>query len=283
MPDAGFIPWPVFAAIATATVFMVMFSIGIAMDARGLRWALTQPSLVARSLLSVLVIVPIVAVAIAQGMGLSRESQIGIALMAISPGAPVALRRSLDAGSRGSFAAVLQLLIALLAVVTVPLSVIGLNVIHQTHGEVSVLVVLKQVLIAQVIPLSLGLAIRAVWPAVATRVEPRARQLAAVMLGAFAVVVLASIWRLVFGAGLLVFVSAIAITALALAIGHALGGPAKETRTAVAISSGLRNPGLALLIATSNRAPAEISATIFAYLIWAALAVTVYIAARRKK
>ena len=102
------------------------------------------------------------------------------------------------------------------------------------------------------------------------------------MLGSFALVVLASIWRLVFGAGLLFSAGVIGITLAALAIGHALGGPSRETRTAVAISSALRNPGLALLVATSNGAPPEVSATIFAYLIWAAVTVTVYVAARRR-
>ena len=99
---------------------------------------------------------------------------------------------------------------------------------------------------------------------------------------AFLIVVLASIWRLVFGAGLIVAFGVMAITAVALMAGHFLGGPAKETRTAVAISSALRNPGLALLVATSNHAPTEVSATIFAYLIWAAAATGVYIATRRR-
>jgi BASS family bile acid:Na+ symporter len=282
MPDTGFIPWSVFGLIATATVFAVMFAIGVAMEVRDLRWAASQPALVLRSLVSVLVIVPVVAIAIAQALGVSFEAQVGIALMAISPGAPVALRRSLDAGGHHSFAAVLQLLVASLAVATMPLSILALNAFHGTHGQVAAGVVLKQVLIAQLFPLSLGLMIRRVWPAAATRLEPAMRQLAGVMLAAFAVVVLASIWRLVFAAGVVLSAGVVAITAAALIIGHLLGGPLEETRTAVAISSALRNPGLALLVATSNGAPPGVSATIFAYLIWAAVTVTVYIAVRRR-
>ena len=282
MPDTGFIPWSVFGLIATVTVFTVMFAIGMAMDLRDLRWAMSQPALVVRSLLCVVVIVPIIAVVIGRAIGLSREAQVGVALMAISPGAPIALRRSIDAGGHHSFAAVLQLIVASLAVVTMPLSVIALNAFHETHGEVAVAIVLRQVLIAQLIPLGLGLMIRRLWPAVAARLEPSVRRLSGVMLGSFAIVVLASIWRLVFGAGVILAVGVIAISAVALVIGHALGGPTRETRTAVAISSALRNPGLALVVATGNNAPAEVSATIFAYLIWAAVAVTVYVATRRR-
>src|SRR6187401_3587575 len=242
MPESGFIPWPVFSIIAVATVFTVMFAIGVAMDVRDLRWALSQPALLARSLFSVFVVVPVVAVLIAVSLGLSPEAQIGIALMAIAPGAPVALRRSLDAGGHQAFAPALQLLIATLAVVTMPLSVMLLNYVFDTHGEVSVGVVAQNVLMAQLIPLGLGLAVHRFAPAFAARVEPGIRRLGGTMLIAFLVVVLASIWKLVFGAGLLVAVGAIAISIVALVAGHMLGGPATETRTAVAISSALRNP-----------------------------------------
>lgn len=282
MPESGFIPWPVFSTIAVATVFTVMFAIGVAMDVRDLRWALSRPALVIRSLLSVLVIVPVVAVLVSRWLDLSREAQVGIMLMAIAPGAPVALRRSLDAGGHHSFAAALQLLIASLAVVTMPLSVALVNTIYGTHGEVSVAVVAQQVAIAQLIPLGLGLAVHRFAPGFAARIEPGVRRLGGMMLMAFLVVVLASIWRLVFGAGVFVAAGVMVISALALAAGHILGGPVNETRTAVAISSALRNPGLALLVATTNRAPAEVSATIFAYLIWAAASTGVYIALRRR-
>ena len=96
MPDTGFIPWPIFATIAAATVFTVMFAIGLAMDVSDLRWAISRPALVARSLFSVLVLVPIAAILIGRWLGVSREAELAIALMAISPGAPVALRRSLE-------------------------------------------------------------------------------------------------------------------------------------------------------------------------------------------
>ena len=55
---------------------------------------------------------------IARALDLPRAVEIGIMLMAISPGAPVALRRSLDAGGHRSFAPALQIAVAILAEVT---------------------------------------------------------------------------------------------------------------------------------------------------------------------
>src|SRR4029453_15917159 len=239
MPDTGFIPWSMFQTLAGAPLFTVLFSIGVATDVRDLRWALSQPALVARSLFSVLVLVPIVGVLMAWSLDISREAQLGIALMAIAPGAPIALRRSIGAGGHHSFAATLQLLVAALAIVSMPLSAIAVNALFGTHGEVSAAVVARQVLIAQLIPLGRGLAARRVAPAFAARIEPAVRQLGGVMLFAFLVVVLASICRLVLGVEFLLTAGVIVITVLALAIGQTLGGPASETRTAVAISSAL--------------------------------------------
>jgi len=50
----------------------------------------------------------------------------------------------------------------------------------------------------------------------------------------------------------------------------------------MAISSAARNPGLALLVAALNRAPAEIHATILAYLLVSALTVLGYVIWRRR-
>jgi hypothetical protein len=55
------------------------------------------------------------------------------------------------------------------------------------------------------------------------------------------------------------------------------GGPDPATRTAVAIVSAARNPGLALLVATLNRAPPEITATALAYLLISVLTIAPYV------
>jgi bile acid:Na+ symporter, BASS family len=65
-------------------------------------------------------------------------------------------------------------------------------------------------------------------------------------------------------------------TIAALTVGHFLGGPGPTTRTAVALSTALRNPGLALLAAALNSASPAIKATILTCLVVTALTVTPY-------
>ena len=98
----------------------------------------------------------------------------GIVLMAISPGAPVALRRALDAGGDRAFAPALHLAIVALAVVTVPLTVAILDWIFVKDFEVTPLHIGKQVFFAQLLPMALGAALRAWRPQFAAKLEDAA-------------------------------------------------------------------------------------------------------------
>jgi BASS family bile acid:Na+ symporter len=86
----------------------------------------------------------------------------------------------------------------------------------------------------------------------------------------------------VVGAGLRIALAIAVVTILALIVGHLMGGPDRDTRTAVAISSAVRNPGLALLVATLNAASPAINAAVLAYFVFSALTVIPYVIWRRR-
>src|SRR5450631_4410033 len=116
MPVAGLVPEWLLSAVAIATVFTVMFDMGLAIVPGEFRWVFRHPSPLLKGLYSVLVAVPALAWLVARAFDLPRPAEVGIMLMAISPGAPVALRRSLGAGGHRSFAPALQIAVAVLAV-----------------------------------------------------------------------------------------------------------------------------------------------------------------------
>ena len=97
---------------------------------------LRSPSLLIRGLINVLVIVPIVGFATTFAFGLSLPEQVGVVLMVIAPGAPLALRRALESGGDAGFAPTLQIAVAVLAVPAVLLWVIVGNWVLGTHGFV---------------------------------------------------------------------------------------------------------------------------------------------------
>jgi BASS family bile acid:Na+ symporter len=282
MPLNNAIPEWFFTTVAAATVFAVMFDLGLGIVPGEFRWVWRHPGVIAKALFSVLIAVPAVALLVTQVFDLARPVAIGIVLMSISPGAPVALRRSLDAGSHRSFAPALQILIALLAVVSMPLSIAVLNEFYAGRATIAPSELARQVFVAQLLPLGLGMLARRVFPARAAWLEPRLGRLANILLIALTILVLFSVWGAVVGAGPWIALAIAIVTVLALATGHWLGGPEPGTRTSVAISSAMRNPGLALLVTALNGASPAIIATILVYLVVSAFIVLAYVLWRRR-
>jgi predicted Na+-dependent transporter len=134
--------------------------IGLGILLGELRWIRRRPGPIARGLFSVLIAVPAAALAITRLVELARLVEIGIVLMAISPGTPVVLRRSLGAGGHHVFASSLQISVAILAVMSMPLSIAALNHVYSGHASIAPWHVARQAFVAQLLPLGLGVAIR---------------------------------------------------------------------------------------------------------------------------
>ncbi|HTP97906.1 MAG TPA: bile acid:sodium symporter [Casimicrobiaceae bacterium] len=281
-PLDGPVPDWLLSSAAAATLFVIMFDIGLAVAPIEFRWVIERPGLVLRALFSVVVTVPAIAWMVARALDMPRDAEIGIMLMAIAPGAPVALRRALDAGGHRAFAPALQLLLAILAIASVPLWIDALDEYYASSVSIDPVNLARQVFFAQLLPLCLGAATRRAWDSGATWIEPRLRTLGSLLLIALVMLVLADVWKLVVVAGARVAVAVVAVTLLALAVGHALGGPDTATRTSTAISSAARNTGLALLVATLNKAAPGIIATVLAYFLLSALTVIPYVIWRRR-
>jgi BASS family bile acid:Na+ symporter len=277
MPITGVVPEWLFTAVAVVTVFTIMFDLGLAIVPSELRWVVAQPGLMLKGLFSVLVAVPALAWLVARALDLPRAAEIGIMLMAISPGAPVALRRSLGAGGHRSFAPALQIVVAALAVISMPLSIAAFDEYYGGTATVDPGHLARQVFTAQLLPLALGMLMRRVLPKQAAWLEPKLGRAGGVLLIVLVVLALIDIWQVVVGAGLRITLGIVLATILALIVGHLLGGPDPATRTATAISSAARNPGLALLVATLNHASPAVNATVLAYLVIAALTLIPYV------
>src|SRR5215470_1603216 len=150
-----------------------MLSLGLLLEREQIVAALRRRVLLAAVLFAVVVPVPALAVIVVKFFGLRGAVAGGIVLMAISPGAPIALRRAIQAGAGLGFAPTLHLAIVILAVVTVPLSVMLMSWIFSVRFAISPLDVARQVFFAQLLPLGIGAALRAWRPAMTARIEPR--------------------------------------------------------------------------------------------------------------
>ena len=278
----GIVPDWLLSFAAIATVFAVMFSIGLGVSFGEFRWIWRRPAIMAKALFAVLVAVPAIAITVAHVLDLHRLAEVGLVLMAVSPGAPVALRKSLKSGGHHAFAPGLQIAVAMLAVVSMPLSIAGLNEYYGGTAAIEPWPLAKQVFVAQLLPLGLGMLVRHFAAVGAAWLEPRLSRIATGLLLVLMVLAIVEMFPLVLLAGTRVGIAIVLVTVGALAVGQLLGGPDPGTRTAVAITSAARNPGLALLVASLNSAASPIFAVIVAYLIISAFTVIPYMVWRRR-
>ena len=239
---------------------------------------LRSPSLLIRGLINVLVIVPIVGFATTFAFGLSLPEQVGVVLMVIAPGAPLALRRALGSGGDAGFAPTLQIAVAILAVPAVPLWVIVGNWILGTHGFVDAAAVARQVFLAQLLPVALGRYCEKGNASVrGARIGRALGRVGAILLIVALLSVLVNVRYSILLTHFWPIASAAITTIVALVAGHLLGNPSPEIRHAIAIAGAMRNVGLALLVATANQTPPMVEVIIISYAITALIIVSVYI------
>ena len=250
---------------AAVAVFTTMLSLGLLLEREQILAALRRGVLLAAVLFAVVVPAPVLAVIVVKAFGLHGAVAAGIVLMAISPGAPVALRRAIQAGGGTGFAPALHLAIVILAVVTVPLSVAIMDWMFSARFAISPLDVARQVFLAQLLPLGIGAGLRAWRPAWAARLEPLLATLSNLMLLALVVLCLVALGPRMAAIGWSPLVAGIGLTLCALFAGTLFAGRDASVRPAAAVAAAMRNPGLALLIATRNAAPPDVTAAVFEY------------------
>jgi bile acid:Na+ symporter, BASS family len=259
------------------TVFSVMTSIGTSIAPSVCIQHLRSPSLLTRGLASVLVIVPMIGIAASFVCGLNLAEKVGVALIVMAPGAPLALRRALGSGTDAGYSTTLQIIATLLAVVVLPLWVVIGNTILGTRGVADAGSVAKQVCLAQLMPLA-----RRVAPVRSPRIGTMLGRAGAVLLVVAITSIIVDLHYSVLATHPRPIIVAVVTTIVALFVGHLVGGPRAEVRHSIAIIGAMRNVGLALLIATINRTPPAVEVIILSYGITAMLIVTAYILWRTK-
>ncbi len=279
---AVLIPLQWIGLFGVVTVFTVMLSLGLMLGREQIEAALQRRVVMAAVVFAVVVPIPALAVLVVKLLQPPPPVAAGIVLMAISPGAPIALRRALDAGGDPAFAPALHLAIVMLAVVTVPLSVLVLDWIFSRDFAVTPLHVGRQVFFAQLLPMALGAATRAWRPALAQRLQPALARLGNLLLLVLVAMILADVPAILRSVGWMPAAAGFAMTLVALAVGWGFAWRDNAARPAAAIAAGMRNPGLALLIATLNRAPAAVIEGILGYAVGLAFAIVVFLQWRKR-
>jgi BASS family bile acid:Na+ symporter len=105
---------------------------------------------------------------------------------------------------------------------------------------------------------------------------------AGIVLTVTGLVLLAGGWQLLLAASWLGMLTLVGLLLVALAIGHVLGGPDENDRTALAISCATRHIGVAVIVAATFRGP-KTAVLIAAYIVASALVSMAYLRWRKGK
>jgi BASS family bile acid:Na+ symporter len=240
--------------VAPLSVALIMFSQGLGIaPGQVAAYFRQRPWLMLRALIATLVLVPAAALVLILVLSPSHGLAIGLAILVACPPAPLMLKAATKkGGGNAAFMASLHLSLAALAFLTVPAVLYLLSMVVGFSAEVD-LGAMNWILARTILlPIGLGLAVRAFFPATADRVAPGLGKAGTLGLLVVVLFALAALYPALLNMDPWSYLVIVLVSAAALAIGHWFGAGDPGDRTVVAVECGVRHPVLALTIGIAN-------------------------------
>lgn len=240
-----------FLARLAVFVFVVtsMLAMGLGLSLSQILGPFRAPRLVISALAANFVLVPLLAYFITRVLALDQPLAIGVLLLGTGAGAPFLPK--LVEFARGDLGLAVGLMVMLMTA-TVLYMPIALPILLPV-ARVSPWPLAKPLVIVLLLPLTLGLSVRAGRPAFANRLHPYLRRTSTialifavllVLVANFSEVVRITNLNTILAGGLLLLVS--------FGCGYVLGGPSSNTRRSLAFGTAQRDISAGLLVAVEN-------------------------------
>ncbi len=257
------------AVLLPVALAVIMTTLGLSLTPADFRRVLVLPKGVAIGMLNLLLIAPLLAFAVAELYSLEPALAVGLVLLGAAPGGTTANMLTHLARGDTALSITMTAISSLTAVLTVPLFLeLATNHFGATelNESVDMLGVVIRVLLITVVPLALGMYLRARWPQRIIAIEPRAKQIA---LGLFLAVIVGAI--VAENERVLenlddVAAAAITLNLAAMSVAYAISRVARlddRQSTAIAIELGVHNATLAIAIGASIATVLTIPAAVY--------------------
>jgi len=239
-----------------AALAVIMCSLGLSLTPGDFKRVLVLPKGVAIGLANLLVISPLLAFAIAEGYGLAPELAVGLVLMGAAPGGTMANLLTHLARGDTALSVTMTGVSSIAAVLTVPLYLgLAIDFFDAPVGDdVSMLGVVARVFAITLVPLAIGMTLRARDPERADRLEPRIKRVALIVFVLVVAGAIASELGVIVDrfAELALATLTLNVAAMAIAYAIARGARLPDTQsTAIGLELGVHNSTLAITVATS--------------------------------
>ena len=239
--------------VLQVSVLLTVFAIGLRASLQDATYMFRNPGKLVRALISMNVLMPLFAVVLISVFNLTPAVRIALVALSLSPIPPLLPNKLVKEGATDSYGIGMLVALALLAIIIVPIGLEIVEIVRQVPLGIKMSSIAKVVFITALLPLGIGILVHFFLPHLAERAAKPVSQIAgiALLLSFLAILIAAApaIWTLV-GNGTVIALAAFVLVGLA--IGHLLGGPARENRKSLAISTASRHPGIALALAVAN-------------------------------
>ncbi len=248
-------------------VFVLKFSLGFNLKGSSFTYFGDKPFLWLKSILVAVLPAPLLALGLIQVLDLPKGAVIALAILGISPGAPLSPIKAFRAGGELSYSMSLLLWLNAICLITVPLMLSWFNTRYATGLQTSWDAIALQVGIAVVLPIGLGFLAGQLFPAWRERYGRGLVRWSFILLSVLGVGLLVFFHQSLWHTDGRTYVAYAVFLGLLLLAGHWLGGPRAEDRITLAHLSATRNLGLVLFLAALNYELPQVLATLMPYLV----------------
>jgi BASS family bile acid:Na+ symporter len=232
-----------------AFVVTSMASMGLSLTVVQVLQPLRNTRLVILALAANFVVVPAAGLALSKIIPLDQDVRTGLLLVSTAAGAPFLPKLAVIAKASLAFAVGLMTMLMLVTIaylpIVLPLLLPGV--------KVNAWPIALSLTVTMLVPLLLGLFVRARYEAAAQALQPPLAQISTVSLALLLVLMLALNVKHVlalFGTGAIV--ATVLLIGIAVLVGYLLGGPGADTKRVLALGTGQRNLSAAFIIATGS-------------------------------
>jgi BASS family bile acid:Na+ symporter len=240
--------------LATVTLLEMMVSIGLGVTFADVIGVARNGRLVGLAAVGNYVCVPAAAVGLLLLFHADALIAAGFLIPAVCPGAPYGPPFTGIARGNVPRAVGLMTILAGSSALVAPLLLDLLLPLTSGDEEVQVNVgkLISTLLIAQLLPLCIGLGIRQWRPALADRLKKPANMLSLALNLVTLGLILGVHWEMLMGIPIRAYLGMLALVLAGVGAGWLLGGPGSENRTAMTMATAVRNVGVSLVIATGS-------------------------------
>ena len=235
------------------SIILSVLAIGLKSTFADAAFLFRKPGHLARAILAMYVIMPIVALLIAYSFNFNPAVKIALVLLSVSPIPPILPNKMFKAGGKEDYTIGLLADTSLLAIIFIPLILQVFQQLIQIPLGMTAASIAPQVLATLIVPLLVGIAIRTFLQNVADRIAKPLSMVATVLLILGFLPVLFGSLRAslsLIGDGTLISLAAFAL--IGIIVGHFLAGPEIENRPVLALATSSRHPAIAIAIANAN-------------------------------